>query len=141
MARATAMVISPTGPQPVTSTFLAVRSAVKAVWTALPKFSCSTAISTGMSGGFTQAFCAGMAMYSAKPPSVSTPIRRVFWQMWPRPVRQYAQMLQMTWLSSETKSPILGSTTLAPRSTTSPHTSCPTITGGRRRLAAQASQR
>ena len=65
IALAVAMAITPTGPQPVTSTFRPETLGTDTVWTALPKFSWSDAIERGMSGGSGQALMAGTATYSA----------------------------------------------------------------------------
>ena len=59
---------SPIGPQPVTSTVLAVTGALNTVYTALPNGSCMEAISGAMSAGFFQATLAGTDTYSAYEP-------------------------------------------------------------------------
>ena len=77
-ARASAMVNSPTGPQPSTATVLPARSACSTAKTALPNGSWRVAISGGsLARSFCQTTDSGMATYSANPPSRSTPRIRV----------------------------------------------------------------
>src|SRR6266480_3997653 len=83
---------------------------------------------------------AGMAMYSANAPSRSTPMMRVFLQMWLLPVRHWRQCPHTMWPSAVTSCPVRSSATAPPTATISPANSCPTTSGGRRRPSAQAFQ-
>src|SRR5438105_5532405 len=83
---------------------------------------------------------AGMAMYSAKAPSRSTPMMRVFLQMWLLPVRHWRQCPHTMCPSAVTSWPVRSSATAPPTATISPANSCPTTRGGRRRPSAHAFQ-
>src|SRR2546429_4720556 len=83
---------------------------------------------------------AGMAMYSAKAPSRSTPMMRVFLQMWLLPVRHWRQCPPTIWPSAVTSCPVRSSATPPPAATISPANSCPTTRGGWRRPSAHAFQ-
>src|SRR5213595_3061242 len=83
---------------------------------------------------------AGMAMYSAKAPSRSTPMMRVFLQMWLLPVRHWRQCPHTMCPSAVTSWPGRSSATAPPTATISPANSCPTTRGGRRRPSAHAFQ-
>src|SRR5256886_6399929 len=81
-----------------------------------------------------------MAMYSANAPSRSTPMMRVFLQMWLLPVRHWRQCPQTIWPSAVTSCPVRSSATPPPTATISPANSCPTTRGGLRRPSAHAFQ-
>src|SRR6266480_2057415 len=83
---------------------------------------------------------AGMAMYSANAPSRSTPMMRVFLQMWLLPVRHWRQCPHTICPSAVTSCPVSSSATPPPTATISPANSCPTTRGGRRRPSAHAFQ-
>src|SRR5947207_10730286 len=83
---------------------------------------------------------AGMAMYAANAPSRSTPMMRVFLQMWLLPVRHWRQCPHTIWPSAVTSCPVRSSATPPPTATISPANSCPTTRGGLRRPAAHAFQ-
>ena len=134
------MAMTPTGPHPVTRTLRPATAGVAAVWTALPKFSCSEAMERGIPGGSGQQFTSGTATKSANTPSRWTPRMRVCRQRWPLPVRHRTQVPQTTWDSTDTSVPNGGPVTSSPWPTTTPHISWPTTTGGVIRSAAQGSQ-
>ena len=77
-----------------------------------------------------QTFVAGIAMYSAKQPSRSTPMIFVYGQTCALPVRQSRQRPSTMWPSAVTRSPSCTSVTSVPTCTTSPANSCPTTNGG-----------
>src|ERR1035441_6682108 len=104
-ALATAIENNPIGPHPVTATVFAAISPAKTVCTALPNGSRMDAYSCGMPGSSFQIFDSGMTTYSAKAPSVSTPIIFTFWQICASPVRQSRHFPQATCISADTKSP------------------------------------
>src|SRR2546421_2524400 len=83
---------------------------------------------------------AGMAIYAANAPSGSTPMMRVFLQMWLLPVRHWRQCPHTIWPSAVTSCPVRSSAPAPPTATISPANSCPTTTGGRRRPSAHAFQ-
>src|SRR6267143_3351966 len=83
---------------------------------------------------------AGMAMYSANAPSRSTPMMRVFLQMWLFPVRHCRQCPHTIWPSAVTSWPGRSSDTPSPAATISPANSWPTTRGGLMRPSAHASQ-
>src|SRR6266496_122537 len=83
---------------------------------------------------------AGMAMYSANAPSRSTPMMRVFLQMWPLPVRHWRQWPHTICPSAVTSWPGVSSATPSPAATISPANSWPTTSGGLIRPSAHASQ-
>ena len=87
-----------------------------------------------------QTFVAGIAMYSAKQPSRSTPMIFVNGQTCEFPVRQRRHRPQTMWPSAVTRSPTFTSVTRRPTCTTSPANSCPTMIGGLTRPCAQRSQ-
>ena len=77
-----------------------------------------------------QTFVAGIAMYSAKQPSRSTPMIFVYGQTCELPVRQSRQRPSTMCPSAVTRSPSRTSVTRLPTCTTSPANSCPTTIGG-----------
>src|SRR6266566_8812 len=83
---------------------------------------------------------AGMAMYSANAPSRSTPMMRVFLQMWLLPVRHWRQWPHTICPSAVTSWPGVSSATPSPAATISPANSWPTTSGGFIRPSAHASQ-
>src|SRR6266550_473545 len=83
---------------------------------------------------------AGMAMYSANAPSRSTPMMRVFLQMWLLPVRHWRQWPHTICPSAVTSWPGVSSATPSPAATISPANSWPTTSGGLIRPSAHASQ-
>src|SRR5881296_2138219 len=83
---------------------------------------------------------AGMAMYSANAPSRSTPMMRVFLQMWLFPLRHWRQRPHTIWPSAVTSWPARSSDTPSPAVTISPANSWPTTSGGLMRPSAHASQ-
>ena len=97
------MLNSPTGPQPRIATVFPATSSWLSANTAFPNGSCSVAIS---GGSFARSFCqitdSGTATYFANAPSRSTPRICVRSHMCARPVRQWKQAPQVTWLSAET---------------------------------------
>src|SRR5712691_8992015 len=82
----------------------------------------------------------GITMYSANAPSRSTPMMRVFLQMWLLPVRHCRQWPQTICPSAVTSWPALSSVTPSPHDSISPANSWPTTTGGLMRPCAQGSQ-
>src|SRR5213082_490259 len=138
-ARATPTAKQPIGPHPTMNTVLPDTSAVSTAWKALPIGSITAPTAVGMpSSGST--LVAGMAMYSANAPSRSTPMMRVFLQMWLLPVRHWRQCPHTICSSAVTSCPVLSSATPPPTATISPANSCPTTRGGRRRPSAHAFQ-
>ena len=104
-ARAIPTAKQPIGPHPTMKTVLPGISAVSTVWNALPIGSMMAPISVGMpSSGST--LVAGIAMNSANAPSRSTPMMRVFLQMWPLPVRHCRQWPQTMCPSAVTSWPV-----------------------------------
>src|SRR5204863_5525311 len=81
-----------------------------------------------------------MAMYSANAPSRSTPMMRVFLQMWLLPVRHWRQWPHTICPSAVTSWPGVSSATPSPAATISPANSWPTTSGGLIRPSAHASQ-
>ena len=77
-----------------------------------------------------QTFVAGIAMYSAKQPSRSTPMIFVYGQTCELPVRQSRQRPSTMCPSAVTRSPSRTSVTRLPTCTTSPANSWPTTIGG-----------
>src|SRR5438105_2456670 len=96
-----------------------------------------TVVGTPSSGS---TLVAGMAMYSANAPSRSTPMMRVFLQMWLFPVRHWRQCPHTIWPSAVTSWPGRSSDTSSPAATISPANSWPTTSGGLMRPSAHASQ-
>src|SRR6059036_3388728 len=96
-----------------------------------------TVVGTPSSGS---TLVAGMAMYSANAPSRSTPMMRVFLQMWLLPVRHWRQRPHTIWPSAVTSWPARSSDTPSPAATISPANSWPTTSGGLMRPCAHASQ-
>ncbi len=141
-ARATPTAKQPIGPQPRTSTALpGTLPPSSTVWTAFPIGSMMAPISVGIPSSFIT-FEAGIAMYSAKAPSRSTPMIRVRRQTWASPVRQGRQWPQTMCPSAVTRSPMASSPSAlasSPSSTISPANSCPMVTGGLSRPLAHAS--
>ena len=73
-ALAAATVISPIGPQPLTSTVCpATPEPSRQAWTAMPNGSSIAAVSCGKPSGILQAMEAGTVTRSAKAPSMSMP--------------------------------------------------------------------
>src|SRR5436309_2873504 len=138
-ARATPTAKHPIGPHPTTKTVLPGTSAVSTAWNALPIGSMTAPSVVGMpSNGST--LVAGMAIYSANAPSRSTPMMRVFLQMWLLPVRHWRQCPHTIWPSAVTSWPGRSSDTSSPAATISPANSWPTTSGGLMRPSAHASQ-
>src|SRR5229473_1292058 len=138
-ARAMPTAKQPIGPHPTTKTVLPGISADNTARKALPIGSITAPTVVGMpSSGST--LVAGMAMYSANAPSRSTPMMRVFWQMWPLPVRHCRQCPHTMCPSAVTSWPTLSSVTPSPTPTISPANSWPTTRGGRMRPSAHAVQ-
>src|SRR5574341_188309 len=138
-ARAIPTAKQPIGPHPTMNTVLPGISAVSTVWNALPIGSMMAPTSVGMPSS-ARTLVAGIVMNSANAPSRSTPMMRVFLQMWPLPVRHCRQWPQMMCPSAVTSWPRRSSVTPSPSATISPANSCPTTSGGLRRPCAQASQ-
>ena len=93
-ARAMPTAKQPIGPHPTMKTVLPGISAppVSTVWNAFPIGSMIAPTSVGMvPPSSVSTLVAGIAMYSANAPSRSTPMMRVFWQMWLLPVRHWRQ--------------------------------------------------
>ncbi len=91
-ARAMPTAKQPIGPQPTMKTKLPGISAVSTVWNAFPIGSMIAPTSVGMvPPSSVSTLLAGIVMYSANAPSRSTPMMRVFWQMWLLPVRHWRQ--------------------------------------------------
>ena len=87
-ARATGIAIKPIEPTPVIATLRTLTPAAITVCTALPRGSKIAATSSGIDGSSRQTLYSGIAMYSAKAPSRSTPMILTRSQMCAFPVRQ-----------------------------------------------------
>ena len=81
------------------------------------------------SAGSAAAFFAGNTANSAKPPSRWMPVATLRAQRFTRPRRQASQTPHQSFGSQATRAPS-GSSTPAPRPTTIPQNSCPSVTGG-----------
>src|SRR5882672_4691127 len=82
----------------------------------------------------------GITMYSANAPSRSTPMMRVFLQMWLLPVRHWRQCPQTMCPSAVTSWPLRSPVTPSPSASISPANSWPITSGGLMRPCAQGSQ-
>src|SRR6267142_2789342 len=85
-------------------------------------------------------FVVGITMYSAKAPSRSTPMMRVFLQIWLLPVRHWRQCPQTMCPSAVTSCPTRNPVTPSPSPWISPANSWPTTMGGLMRPCAHGSQ-
>src|SRR5947208_10858902 len=114
-------------------------SAVSTAWKALPMGSmmAPTVVGTPSRG---RTLVWGMGIHSANAPSRSTPMMRVFLQMWLLPVRHWRQCPHTIWPSAVTSWPSRSSDTSSPAATISPANSWPTTSGGLMRPSAHASQ-
>src|SRR5258705_3369045 len=85
-------------------------------------------------------FVVGITMYSANAPSRSTPMMRVFLQIWLLPVRHWRQCPQTMCTSAVTSCPTRSPVTPSPSPWISPANSWPTTMGGLMRPCAHESQ-
>src|SRR5467141_908081 len=130
-ARAMPTAKHPIGPQPTMKTVLPGISAVSTVWNALPIGSMIAPTSVGMfPPSSVSTLLAGITMYSANAPSRSTPMMRVFLQIWLFPVRHWRQWPQTIWPSAVTRWPARNPVTPSPTDSISPANSWPTTIGG-----------
>src|SRR5882724_1333998 len=138
-ARAMPTAKQPIGPHPTTNTELSLTSVLNTAWNAFPMGSmmAPTVVGTPSRGS---TLVAGIAMYSANAPLRSTPMMRVFLQMWLLPVRHWRQRPHTMWPSAVTSWPGWSSDTPSPAATISPANSWPTTSGGLMRPSAHSSQ-
>ena len=127
---APAITVSPIAPHPLTSTFFPSTSAFSTPRIPDPIGSKRQPTSSEISSVSLYVIFSGAATYSANAPSLPTPNRDIFIHMLDLPLKHIGHFPQGICDSKATLSPGFLSVTFLPASTTSPHASCPIITGG-----------
>ena len=132
-ARATCAAINPIAPGPITSTSSPGRTARGSSSELQTHASGSdrAAASSGSRSGTRCRLRAGSTNRGANPPSTCVPIERRCAHTLSLPARQYSHTPQVEKnVSTATRAPSHPSSTPSPSSATTPHTSCPIVTGG-----------